>query len=121
MIDLSEKVWQNEEVERGLRQLPALIARKSVEMAGCDAKVKQLKHSISLIEAIEMTKETQVKRTPTEMKAAAYVESQEQRVALIELELKYALLESEHQELKDMFDSIRKQANVMIEEIKRNI
>ena len=120
MIDLGEKIWGNEEIERGLRSLPSLIASAAMKVAEKDAEVKQMEHAIKLIEAAETVKKREDKVTATEQKAHGYLATDEQRKQLIILEKEYALLNVQLAELRDCFDSIRKQANIMQEEMRQN-
>lgn len=118
MLDLTETIWSSEEINRGLRQLPGLIAKKSQELAEKDAEVKQMEHAIKLVEAAETVKVRSEKITATEQKAYGYLASKDQRAQLISLEKEHTLISVEVSKLNNTFDAIRKAANVSIEEMK---
>lgn len=119
-INLGEKVFTTEEIERGLRSLPSLISSKAVEVAEKEASVKQMKHAITLVEAATTIAVAGLseKKTATEMKARGYMDSANQRAAMIELEKDYEIAKAEFAHLRDFFDSVRKAANLMLEERK---
>lgn len=119
-IDLGQRVFTFEEIERGLYSLPSLISRKGVEVAEAEALVKQMKHHIAMVEAaktIELRTDDE-KVSPTVIKAMARHGDPQIYEELIFAEKEYELRKGEFGQLRDYFDSVRKAANLMVEERK---
>lgn len=121
MNELTSKVWSSDEIQRGLRQIPALAARKAEEIAEKRAELQEMEHAVKLMEAgatIEIAK-SDPKATATLLKAIGYVQTDRQRRETFAIQKELAVLEAQHRELDDTFNAIRKQANLTQEEMRQ--
>lgn len=120
-LELTNDVWDTFEIQRGLRQIPSLTARKAHEIATKKAELQQMEHAIKLVEAATVITQSSSKEkaTATELKARAYVDSAAQRTQLIQIEKELAVLEADHEYLENCFAAIRKQANLTETEMRQ--
>jgi hypothetical protein len=119
MTELTEKTWEPGEINKHLRQLPAIIAKKNQEAIEAETAVKELKHLITMTEASVKARFIGQKTTASEMNAIAYTESGELHKQMIDLEKTFMLAKARCEYYRDLFDSCRKAANLRIEEARR--
>lgn len=119
MEEATNQEWTPSAINEGLRQLPALIATASQNAIEAQSKVKEHKHTISMVEASVRVREIGNKRSAMEVVAMARMEHKDLYKEIVELEKEYEMKNARLQFLRDLFDSCRKAASIRIEEARR--
>lgn len=117
--ETNTNVVEQIDVHGDLARLPGLIYRKTEEVVDAEKGVKQLKHVVDLKEAAIKAERSGEKLTATSLNAIAYTQTGELRSDLMDLESTLELRKAQLQYLRDRFDSVRKEANLRIEEMRR--
>lgn len=115
----TDKVWEDAEINQGVRQLPAMIAKQTHAVIEAEAQLKETKHLIHVAEAAVKVRYIGVKKSAGELNAIAFNETHELHKQLLNEEKQLEISRAYLQYYRDMFDSCRKAANLKIEELRR--
>lgn len=117
--NFTEKVWEDAEINQGIRQLPAMIAKQTEEVIKAEYAVRETKHLIQVAESAVKVRFTGIKKTASELNAVAFNETHELHKQILDQEKELEIAKAYLQYYRDMFDSCRKAANLKVEEIRR--
>jgi hypothetical protein len=118
-MEPTNETWEPGEINTALRNLPSEIAKASQEVVEAEAKVKDRKFTISMLEAATRVENLDKKYTASDIKALVMDKHQQLFEEMLQLEKTYEMKKVRLEYLRDLWDSCRKAANLQIEEMRR--
>lgn len=110
--------YEKADIERGLRELPSMIARQAVVLNEAETNLDNTKQELRVAEAREYIALSGKDIKVDILKANVTLATQSQQANVITANSEVRIAKIKVEELRDAFDSVRKAANILIEEMK---
>lgn len=115
---MTKEKYDKADIDRGLYTLPSLIASTATEHNNALEVVDMAKQELKVKEAISLMSQSIKDLNVSEKKALVDQEIAEFAIAVIKSETSMRAKKIKLEQLRDSFDSVRKAANILIEEMK---
>lgn len=115
---MAKDKYNKEDIDRGLVTLPSLIASAAEDHNTALEGLDISKNNLRVNAAVSLTRHSSKELTAPEKKALVDVDINEFEVDLIKAEAQMRSKKIKVEQLRDSFDSVRKAASILIEEMR---